>query len=56
MKSLLDRLFDLLKESSKSESIEERWIAQSKTLEEVERRQRMIMRGEAPWQKMGGLY
>jgi hypothetical protein len=56
MKSLLDRIVDLLKSKSKNLSIEERWLAQSTTLEEVERRQRMILRGQAPWQKLGGLY
>lgn len=33
-----------------SQSLEEIWLSQSSTLEEVERRQKMILRGEAPWQ------
>jgi hypothetical protein len=32
-------------------SIEEKWLAQSDSLQEVEKRQRMIQRGEAPWQR-----
>lgn len=31
-------------------TLEEIWLSQSGTLEEVERRQRMIQRGQAPWQ------
>lgn len=52
MKSLLDRIVDLLKSSTKTMSVEEQWLSQSTSLEEVERRQRMIQRGQAPWQAL----
>lgn len=56
MKTILNYIKKLVKNTCTSTSIEEQWLAQSTSLEEVERRQRMIMRGQAPWQKIGGLY
>ena len=40
----------------KSMSQEEKYLASSSSLEEVERRQREMMNGRAPWQVKAGYY
>jgi len=41
-------------ESKKSKmTLAELWLSKSENLQELERRQQMISRGEAPWQTFG---
>ena len=37
-------------------SIEERWLSQSTDLVDLENRQKMIARGQAPWQNNGKVF
>lgn len=50
MKSLLNRIVDLLRSSTSTKSAEEEWLAQSTDLVDLERRQKMLTRGTAPFQ------
>lgn len=45
MKKWLNKLF-----KSESMTTEERWLSQSVDLVDLENRQKMIARGQAPWQ------
>lgn len=45
----IKKLFSVNKVASEQNKIYN-WLASSSSLEEIERRQRMLSRGEAPWQ------
>ena len=51
MKKLLNKLF-----KSESMTTEERWLSQSVDLVDLENRQKMIARGQAPWQNNGKVF
>ena len=52
MIDLIKKLFTI----KKSLTVEEKYLAQSGSLEELERRQRLIQRGKAPFQNFGGTF
>jgi hypothetical protein len=45
---LVNRLFET--ERDRIDRLTEEWLADSESLQEIEHKQRMINRGEAPWQ------
>lgn len=51
--ALLKKIFTVKSTYSRQQELIEDYLASSKSLEEVERRQREIQNGNAPWQKAG---
>ena len=49
MIKFIKTLFSVKNKSAEKDKIYD-WLASSSSLEEIERRQRMLSRGEAPWQ------
>ena len=50
MKSLLDKIAERIRRSSMSQ--EEKYLSQATSLEDLERRQRLLTYGKAPFQTM----